>query len=185
VVAIIYTANKKDQAVVVKIPDDAGGNVYNDWNSGVDEKQGQAVIFGNDTNIAPSDIVIETLVIGHEVLGDPQKVKKTIQDAVQKAADEAAAAEGVPPDAIPQVALDILTTGLFEVVNSLFGLTDQVRGRPMAKTIKYKDWFTLPAQDSKQFGPIPYNWETDIMTDGDASYKAYFNLVMSSVQDQN
>jgi hypothetical protein len=108
-----------------------------------------------DTSVPPSDIVIETLVMGHEVLGDPKQVKKTIQDAVQKVADEVSAAEGVPPDAIPRVALDLITTGLFEVVNSPFGLTDQVRGSPMSKTIKYADWFTLPAQDSKRIGPHP------------------------------
>jgi len=185
VVVIIYKANNKDQAVVVKLPDDAGGDTYNNWNTGVDETQGQAIIFGADTNVSPSDIVIETLVMGHEVLGDPKQVKKAIQDAVQKVADEVSAAEGVPPDAIPRGALDLITTGLFEVVNSLFGLTDQVRGSPMSKTIGYADWFTLPVHGSKQIGPIPYNWETDIMTDGDASYKAYFDLVLHSIQDQN
>jgi len=30
---------------------------------------------------------------------------------------------------------------------------------------------------SKQQGPITYNFETPLLTDGDASYKAYFEVI--------
>ncbi len=66
-------------------------------------------------------------------------------------------------------------------MDGLFGLTDQVRGRPVARTIKFVDWDALPPPDAKQFGTISFNWETDIMTDGDASYKAYFNLEKQAI----
>ncbi|MGA8658110.1 MAG: hypothetical protein WB586_18360, partial [Chthoniobacterales bacterium] len=46
VIAIIYVANKKDKAVVVKLPDDQGGGTYDGWDEGVDETQGQGIVFG-------------------------------------------------------------------------------------------------------------------------------------------
>ncbi|MGA7314393.1 MAG: hypothetical protein WBX22_10505 [Silvibacterium sp.] len=176
VIVIVYVANKQSNAKVVKLPDDAGGDTYSGWDQSVDQTEGQGIIFGGTQEDAPTDLVIETLVIGHEPLGDPKGVKQKISDAVQQAGSAASAAEGVPPGGIPPAVYDILTAGLFAVVDGLFGVTDQVRGRPVAKTIKYADWDTLPSLDSKQIGNITFNWETDLMTDGDASYKAFFNL---------
>jgi hypothetical protein len=182
VIVIVYVENKKDKATIKKFPDDAGGGTYDGWDEGGDQTAGQGVIFGGDRDTQPpSGVIIETLVMGHEPLGSPEDVKKAINDAVEKAKDEAAAAEGVPPDSVPPVVVNVISQGLFAVVDGLFGLTDQVRGRPVARTIKFVDWDTLPPPDSKQFGTISFNWETDIMTDGDASYKAYFNLEKQTI----
>jgi hypothetical protein len=131
-IVIVYVANKKAQATVVKIPDDQGGSTYDGWDA-------------------------------------------------DSEANDAAPAEGVPPDRIPPVAINIITEGLFAVVDSIFGLTDQVRGKPMSRTFKYADWFTLQPPDSLKFHDVTYNWDTDIMTDGDASYKAYFNLAKHAI----
>ena len=176
VIVIIYKGNDRDKTSVIKIPDDPGGSTYVGWDDGVDQTQGQGVIYGNDKESVPSKYVIETLVMGHEPFGDPKQVKQTIQDAVKKTADATAEAEGLPPDSIPPAAINILTEGLFAILDGLFGLTDQVRGRPVAKTIERADWYTLPPINSKKIGSITYNWATDLMTDGDASYGAYFNL---------
>jgi len=180
-IVIVYVANKKSQATVVKIPDDQGGATYDGWDADSEQTGGQVIIFGGSQTDAPTDIVTETLVMGHEPFGDPKSVKQSIHDAVQKEADDAAAAEGVPPDSIPPVVINVLTEGLFAVVDSVLGLTDQVRGKPVSRTFKYADWFNLPAADSLKFHDITYNWETEIMTDGDASYKAYFNLVKHTI----
>jgi len=181
VIVIVYVMNKRDNSTIVKLPDNSGGGTYDGWDEGQSVTAGQGIVFGGTQTDAPTDIVIETLVMGHEPLGDPQKVKSQIHDAVQNSADEVAAAEGVPPGSIPTWAIDLATQGLFTVVDSIFGLTDQVRGKPQSKTYYYANWDTLPPVDAYRFGPLTYNWETEIMTDGDASYKAYFNLAKHTI----
>ena len=59
------------------------------------------------------------------------------------------------------------------------GLTDLVRGRAQSINLSrnaLRDDF-LPNAPSKQQGPITYNFETPLLTDGDASYKAYFEVI--------
>jgi hypothetical protein len=48
-----------------------------------------------------------------------------------------------------------------------------------------QDFLNLGPIDSHTQGPIKHNLESDLITDGDASYKMYFDVELFKVQDQN
>jgi hypothetical protein len=129
---------------------------------------------------AASDIAVHTLVMEHDA-GDHDAVRKAIQDALKKAADAAAAAFGVPT---PPEWIDTLTLGVAEGITSIFGLGDDVVGQD-AFLIRRGELVSLaqqPVVALKKFGPIEFNYPTDDadrppISDGDASYKAYFEVV--------
>jgi hypothetical protein len=117
--------------------------------------------------------------MGSSLLGDSARVKDKVKEAVRTAASQANAAEGqvATPSQLDFLAgaLSSLLGGAFDA----FGLTDQVRGRPESINLSrdpQRDDF-VPNAPSKQQGPITYNFETPLLSDGDASYKAYFEVI--------
>ena len=174
----VYPPGNPDQAVVFKLPDDGGSHLIDNFEKGQDSTDGVRVIWGG-IRIPPQPLVITAMVMGSSLLGDSTKVKDKVKEAVRSAADRANAAEG-------QIAspsqLDFLANAFSSIFGGLLddlGLTDQVRGReqsiPLRRDSSNDDFLPQPA--SKQQGPINFNFETPLLTDGDASYKAYFSVV--------
>jgi hypothetical protein len=174
----VYPPGNPDQAVVFKIPDDGGAGLINDFERGQDSNDGVRVIWGG-TQKPPQPLVITTMVMGSSLFGDSTKVKEKVKEAVLTAASEANAAEG---EVASPSQLDFLANAFATIFGGLLdalGLTDQVRGRPQSIQLRRDtagDDF-IPQAPPKQQGPIRYNFETPLLTDGDASYKAYFNVV--------
>jgi hypothetical protein len=162
---------------VFKIPDDGGSHLIDNFEQGQDNNEGIRVVFGGGGQ-PPVPLVITTMVMGSSLLGDSQKVKDKVKQAVQQAADQAGAAEGQL--ASPGV-LDFfagLAASLFGGLLDDLGLTDQVRGKPQSIQLQLapnaNDF--VPNKPQSQQGPITFNFQTPLLTDGDASYKAFFNV---------
>lgn len=173
----IYPPSNPERAVVFKIPDDGGSHLIDDFEQGQDNNEGIRVIFGG-AGQPPVPLVITTMVMGSSLLGDSQKVKDKVKQAIAQAADQAGAAEGQL--ASPGV-LDFfagLASSLLGGLLDDLGLTDQVRGKPQSIQLQLtpnaNDF--VPNKPQQLQGPITFNFETPLLTDGDASYKAFFNV---------
>jgi hypothetical protein len=173
----IYPPSNPERAVVFKIPDDGGSHLIDNFEKGQDSTDGIREIFGGEKQ-PPVPLVINTMVMGSSLLGDSQKVKEKVKEAVQQAADQSGTAEG-------QLASPGVLNFLAGAISSVFGgilddlgLTDAVRGRPQSIMLRLAPEANdfLPNAPQKQQGPISFNFETPLLTDGDASYKAYFNV---------
>lgn len=176
----VYPPSNPEQAVVFKIPDDNGGGLIDDFEAGQDSTAGSRQIFGGE-DVGPKSLVISVMVMGDSLLGSSRKVKDAVSKAVHESADQANASEGQV--ASPEV-VDFLASAFSTVFGGLFddlGLTDQVRGRPQSIKLRrdtQEDDF-VPTRPLQQSGPISFNFATPLLTDGDASYMAFFRVVTS------
>jgi hypothetical protein len=177
VIVSAYSPENRQAANTMKFPDDQGGTLYDDFEQDQDRTGGIADIWSGP----PQPLVIEPLVMGSSLLGDSQKVKNAIRDAIQKAADSTNAAEGQPATLAQIALLSNAFTSIFAGFLDALGLTDQVRGRPQSISFQYEDLLALPPASSQHFGIIEYNVESPILTDGDASYKVYFDVRTVSI----
>jgi hypothetical protein len=179
----VYPPGNPGKAEVFKIPDDSGGSVIEGLDQGQDSNNGERVVYGDDAfgYAPPTSLIITTMVMGTSLLGDSQKVKQKVKDAVQQSADQLNAAEGQPATPAQVALFSDTLTGIIVPFLGAIGLTDAVRGRPMAISLtvndQQNDFAAAPPPSSLHRGPIAYNFETPILTDGDASYKAYFDVV--------
>ena len=179
VIVSVYSPENRQAVVTMKFPDDSGGGLYDDLEQGQDGTAGISDMWVHN----PQPLVIEPLVMGSSLLGDSQKVKNAVSDAAKQAADEAAAAEGVPVTNGELDAIGAAVAGIAGALLGSLGLTDGVRGRPQSITLHWDDLLALPLPSSKQFGSITYNVESPILTDGDASYKVYFDVQILAEPD--
>jgi hypothetical protein len=179
VIVSVYSPENTQATVTMKFPDDSGGGLYDDLEQDQDRTSGVADMWVKN----PQPLIIEPLVMGSSLLGDSQKVKNAVSDAAKQAADEAAAAEGVPLTSAELDAIGAAVGGIAGAILGSLGLTDGVRGRPQTITLHWDDLLALPPASSKQFGKINYNIESPILTDGDASYKVYFDVQILAQPD--
>ena len=64
----------------------------------------------------------------------------------------------------------------------MIGLSDTEINTVRKTFTQLDDLLQLPPPDSKKkIGSITYNFESDLISDGDASYKVYFNLVVQEI----
>lgn len=179
VIVSVYSPENKGAAVTKKFPDDNGDGLYDNLEQGQDSTAGVDEMWNHN----PQPLIIVPLVMGSSLLGSSQKVKSAVHDAAKQAADQAAAAEGVPVTNAQLDLIGIAVAGIAGALLGSLGLTDQVRGKPQTIELHWDNLLALPPVSSQQFGNIKYNVESPILTDGDASYKVYFDVVLPNLPD--
>jgi len=174
----IYPPSNPEQAVVFKIPDDSGGGLIDDFEKGQDSADGARQLSGGQ-DIGPKSQIISVMVVGDSLLGSSKKVRDAISKAAHEGANQANAAEGQV--ASPEV-LDFFASAFSTVFGGLaddLGLTDQIRGGPGLITLRRdieRDDF-IPNHPMQQSGQFNFNFATPLLTDGDASYMAFFRVL--------
>lgn len=131
----------------------------------------------------PGGIVISTTIIEHD-LGDPNVYLDKVKGVVDTASAAVAGVLTIVPvvgailAATIGLALSEVANTVSEAINSVFGTGDDTIGHSTTK-LSAKQMVVLSARTAIQppFKGIVYKVETDLITDGDASYKAYFELV--------
>lgn len=124
----IYPPSNPERAVVFKLPDNTGGGLIQDFEKGQDSTDGVQQIFGGQDQ-PPVPLVISVMVMGSSLLGDSQKVKNKVVDAVRQGADQVGAAEG---QLASPTLLNAFASAFSDILGGVLdglGLTDQVRGR--------------------------------------------------------
>lgn len=126
---------------------------------------------------APQDLIIHTTVMEHDN-GDPEKVRAAVEKALRDGADAAAAAaSGGAATSVPlggDTLQGMAVKWLASAVASVLGSGDDPLGSG-SMVIKAEDWITGNLAPLTTEGPMSYNY-SQYVTDGDASYGAYYEV---------
>jgi hypothetical protein len=177
VVASVYQpepwkVGQREPVTSTKIPDNNGHATYENVDEG-DQKTEGVIDFWMS---APQDIVIVTTLMEHDQ-GDSQKVKAAVRDALQKGADAGAAAAGAGAGGHVDLSSDTLQ-GMF--VDWLAGAIARILPvgdkhiDSQSIVLKYAELDHL--KPMQRFGIIDYSYESPLLQDGHASYKAYYEI---------
>lgn len=170
VVVMAYAASKREKAVVTRF------GPYSDVDDGTTRVDIQDVW----TDQPPTDLVVCSMVVEHDD-GDPDDVVNEVRDALARAADALDAA-----DSAGKWLNDFLGSEFFGdilgAVGGVLGLGDDPIGAE-SFVVTYPDsvgLFDTP-RPVQQVGNLRYTHETPLISDGDASYKAYFDVFTDKI----
>lgn len=137
-------------------------------------------------NKPTTDIVIHTVIMEHDS-GDPDRIKEAIQRALKQLADAAAAASEVPT---PDEWVNDITLGIADVITDILGLGDDVIGQDsfLIRNSELKQFTDPNHAPFTRFKRLEFNYPRDDsqrppISDGDASYKVYFEVRTGKSQD--
>lgn len=174
VIVSVYPPGKREKTTTTKFP--ASGSY-----EGVTSKSERVDVADVMTDTPPTDVVVHAMLCEHDS-GDEAAVEATVKEALDKGVDATEAALGVGP--VPGW-VDYATVGMSKAVTEIFGLGDDVIGT-YAFSFSFVDLQTLAwtPRPLQRFGGIEYTHETPLLSDGDASYKLYFE-VFTRIVTQN
>lgn len=113
--------------------------------------------------------------------GDPDTYKAKIAKGVEKLSSAVGAACGSTfgPEAAPfcEEGWKELSGPIADVLNDLLGTGDDVIGKS-SWMISAKDIVRHASSPSRNFWGIDYHFESSLLSDGEASYKVYFEAVV-------
>ncbi len=163
----MYAVDARDKIVVRKFPIDRVS--YTNFKPGTDESASEQM----SLDWAPQALAIVSTVMEHDS-GDPDRVAAKVEDSLKKAAiaagadaGEVSVFTGILDDlGIPGLIADVLGVGddLIGVQTLQLNLTDLIPKRPM-----------------QQFGNISFNLESPLLSDGDASYKLFYEVFVEEI----
>ncbi len=165
----VYSLDDHDSVVTKKFP--VGSDSYENFVASTDASESIDV----RTMLTPQDIAISCTVMEHDS-GDPDRAAASVEEALKKAASDAGVADAADINTFTGV-LDDLKIPNF--IASVFGVGDDIIG---SQTIQIHYTELDPKPPMKKFGNISYNFESPLLSDGDASYKIYFEVFTSVVQ---
>jgi hypothetical protein len=147
--------------------------IYDDVDSGDERPDDIQIYFGN-----PYGLAVGVALIEHDE-GDPDAYVGLIKAGVDLAGKGVSAACGAlfGPEAAPtcesiwkEVAPKIVST-----VNDIIGSDDDLIGKTTVQ-ITAKQMVQMARRPWERFWGIRYHLETELLSDGDASYKVYFSV---------
>jgi len=165
-VVSVYRPDAADKVVTKRFP--AGRDSYEDFVAGTDATEAIDVF----SDLSPQTIAICSTVMEHDS-GDPSRVAEAIDNAVRKAADAAGAA-----DEVSTFTGFLRDLGVPELVGGLLGVGDDLIGS-QTFTVDFSD--LIPGRPMQTFGNIRFNFESPLLSDGDASYKLYYEVFAERV----
>lgn len=174
VVVGVYPPHKREKVQVTKFP---AGGAYGGVNSR-SQKTEIADVFSREP---PTDLVVHAVLMEHDH-GNEASVRNEIKAAIDKGVDTVEAAIDV---GLPEDWQNLFSLGLASLITKAFGLGDDVIGTHSFgfnfAELQGLAWHPLPL---RTFGGIQYTHETPLLTDGDASYKLYFEIFSRIVTQQ-
>lgn len=168
---LIVTIFRPEQAVVKtkKMPNDGTDDVWNNLEAGQDSTKGQVTIDPADL-YPPQPIAISGKVMRCGALGCNTG---STRQAVDAAAAAAAGAAGAALTGIAAIATAAAAFGaaVANALSNLVGLDDTEINTWTKTFVDLNEIIQLPPVNSKKIGAISYNFESDLISDGDSSYK--------------
>ena len=163
----VYGSESRDTAVIQKFP--IGRGSYTNFVSSTDASESGEI----SLDWAPLTLVIISTVMEHHS-GDPDRIAARVEEGIKKAAvaaraDPAHVSGGacMPDDLdIPGLIADVLGLGdeLIGIQPLQINASDIASKRPM-----------------QQFGTISSNFESPLLSDGEASYKLFYEVFFEEV----
>jgi hypothetical protein len=167
-----------EQAIqkTTKVPEDGTDDMYSSLGAGASSTQGQLTWLGTAAlaPIPPQTLTLSATVYHAGLLGaDSQNTKNAMAGALGKAAQEFVGLFGL---GIASDTAESVGEAVGNFIGSLLSLSD-VKINTVERTFKSMSELTaLPASDALSEGDITHNFATDLIGNGDASYKLYFNI---------
>jgi hypothetical protein len=165
----VYAPDAREQTVTKKFPSDRDS--YTDFVASTDATESTDVS-PDFPGWAPQSVAISCTVMEHDS-GDPDRAAAAVEDAIKKAADTAGAAEEV--SVFTGILDDLKIPGL---IADLLGVGDDVIG---SQVLQIDIDQMIPKRPMQKFGNIEFNFESALLSNGDASYKLYFEVFVNQI----
>ncbi len=175
VYAIITLLGIEQQVVLVKkVPEDGTDDLYKNLTAGQSSTQGQFSFF--EVPSPPQTLALNVKVFHAGLLGaDSQDAKAAIVSATEKVAGLFAGV--IPGSPVDGSQAQSIGQSFGNFVSNLLGLNDVEVGEEDHTFITIAELEALPPANSLTENGITHNFATpDPITNGDASYKMYFNI---------
>ena len=121
---------------------------------------------------APQSVAISCTVMEHDS-GDPDRVAAAVAEAIRTAATTAGGTDDV--SVFTGILDDLKIPGL---IAHLLGVGDDVIG---SQVFQIDIGEMVPRRPMQTFGNIEFNFESPLLSDGDASYKLFFEVFVQEV----
>jgi hypothetical protein len=165
----VYAPDARDQTTTKKFPSDR--DRYENFVASTDASE-SANVSPNSPSWAPQTVAISCTVMEHDS-GDPDRVAAKVEEAIKKAANTAGAADEV---SVFTGILDDL--GIPGFIADVLGVGDDVIG---SQVLQIDIGEMVPKKPMQKFGNIEFNFESPLLSDGDASYKLYFEVFVEEI----
>lgn len=177
----VYSPDNRTKVQTTRIPE---GDPFEDVDEGTIRVSTKMIWQG-----APLRMQVFTILMEHDN-GDPEEVKKSVQDKLNESIDEAAAAGaalvggfGLPiPEGVVRDVLGVITLGISTLAGNLFGDstigTDSfpVYGSELEKAAENP--YPIRLMDD---GVNRYTHETSLISGSGASYKVYYEIFTNTI----
>lgn len=165
----VYAPDARDQITTTKFP--SASESYMDFVASTDVSESMDVS-SDSPSWAPQSVAISCTVIEHDS-GDPGRAAAAVEDAFKKAASTAGVAEEIG------VFIDILDDlQIPRLIGDFLGVGDDVIG---SQVLQIDIDEMMPKRPMQKFGNIEFNFESPLLSDGDASYKLYFEVFVEEI----
>jgi hypothetical protein len=166
----VYAPDAEDQTTKKKFP--SGRTSYENFVASTDASE-SADVSPSFPGWAPQSVAISCTVMEHDS-GDPDRVAAAVEDAIKKAASTAGAADDV--SVFTGLLDDLKIPGL---IADLLGVGDDVID---SQVLQIDIGNMIPKRPMQKFGNIEFNFESPLLSDGDASYKLYFEVFVEKIE---
>jgi hypothetical protein len=163
----VYASDARDKIVVKKLPVDRTS--YENFVASTDESASEEI----SLDVAPQTLVIVSTVMEHDS-GDPDRVAAKVEDSLKKAA----LAAGADPADVSVFTGILDDLGIPGLIADLLGVGDDLIGI-QALQLDIKE--IIPKPPMNQFGNISFNFESPLLSDGDASYKLFYEVFVQEI----
>ena len=163
----VYASDARDQIVVKKFP--VGRDSYTDFVASTDASESEEI----SLDWAPQTLVIVSTVMEHDS-GDPDRVAAKVEDSLKKAAIDA----GADPADVSVFTGILDDLGVPGLIADVLGVGDDLIGM---QTLQLNSTDINPKRPMQQFGNISFNFESPLLSDGNASYKLFYEVFIKEI----
>ncbi len=167
----VYALDAQDSTATKKFP--IGRDSYEDFVASTDATEA-TIVSPNSPGWAPQSLVIVSTVMEQDS-GNPDEATAKVEAAMDKVA-AAAAVIGLPEVSAIIEILDKL--GIPGLISDLFGTGDNLIG---TQSLPIDSREVVPKRPMQKFGNIEFNFESPLLSDGDASYKLYYEVFVKEI----
>ena len=163
----VYAVDARDKIIVKKFP--VGRDSYTDFVASTDASESEDV----SLDWAPQSLAIVSTVMEHDS-GDPDRVAAKVEDSLKKAAIDA----GADPAEVSVFTGILDDLGIPGFIADVLGVGDDLIG---IQTLQLNIDQIVPNRPLNQFGNIFWNFDSPLLSDGDASYKLYYEVFVEEI----
>ena len=166
----VYASDARDKVVVKKFPVDRES--YTNFKGGSDASESEEI----SLDWAPQTLVIVSMVMEHDS-GDSDRVMAKAEESLKKAAIDA----GADPTDVSVFTGILDDLGIPGLIGDILGIGDDLIG---IQTLQLNSTEIAPKKPTQKFGNISFNFESPLLSDGNASYKLFYEVEFHKIDPE-